>query len=107
MQVRGAYVEKVGQKMLDLFRTYWAHMERLEVGARPAGVLPHAAPCCALLAHAGPCCPMLPRAAPCCPMLRLAGPCCPMLRLAPLPACSGLVGCELVVGRHVAAWQAG
>ena len=31
-QVRGAYVDKVGGKMLDLFRTYWAAMERLEVG---------------------------------------------------------------------------
>lgn len=30
-QVRGAYVEKVGAKMLDLFRSYWAAMERLEV----------------------------------------------------------------------------
>lgn len=29
-EVRGAYVEKVGGKMLDLFRTYWAAMERLE-----------------------------------------------------------------------------
>jgi hypothetical protein len=33
VQVRGAYVDKVGQKMLDLFRTYWAAMERLEVSA--------------------------------------------------------------------------
>lgn len=30
-QVRAAYVEKVGGKMLDLFRAYWAAMERLEV----------------------------------------------------------------------------
>ena len=30
VQVRGAYVDKVGAKMLDLFRTYWAAMERLE-----------------------------------------------------------------------------
>ncbi|KAL4424816.1 hypothetical protein ABPG77_011066, partial [Micractinium sp. CCAP 211/92] len=29
-EVRGAYVEKVGAKMLDLFRSYWAAMERLE-----------------------------------------------------------------------------
>ncbi|PRW32567.1 vacuolar sorting-associated 52 A isoform A [Chlorella sorokiniana] len=29
-EVRGAYVDKVGAKMLDLFRTYWAAMERLE-----------------------------------------------------------------------------
>ena len=32
LQVRGAYVDKVGQTMLDLFRAYWAAMERLEVG---------------------------------------------------------------------------
>ncbi|KAL4421397.1 hypothetical protein ABPG75_010688 [Micractinium tetrahymenae] len=29
-EVRSAYVEKVGAKMLDLFRSYWAAMERLE-----------------------------------------------------------------------------
>lgn len=29
-EVRGAYVDKVGQTMLDLFRAYWAAMERLE-----------------------------------------------------------------------------
>ena len=29
--MRAAYVEKVGAKMLDLFRSYWAAMERLEV----------------------------------------------------------------------------
>lgn len=35
--MRGAYVDKVGAKMLDLFRTYWAAMERLEVSASWVG----------------------------------------------------------------------
>lgn len=34
VQVRGAYVDKVGAKMLDLFRTYWAAMERLEASGQ-------------------------------------------------------------------------
>ena len=31
-EVRASYVDKVGAKMLDLFRAYWGAMERLEVG---------------------------------------------------------------------------
>ena len=32
LQVRATYVEKVSGKIGDLFRGYWAHMDRVEVG---------------------------------------------------------------------------
>eukprot|EP00887_Chlorella_sp_A99_P005859 scaffold1.g5859.t1 len=55
-EVRGAYVEKVSGKLLDLFRAYWATLDRLELTVATAADLiaaPEAAGAASLLGYLG------------------------------------------------------